>query len=236
MLTRFGLYRAFTSVYGLIYLVIGLAIPLFFVFSLTRSMGDLTGSGAGSLIVVQVLPTLLPLFATVGGLGVVYLFSTDRSNGVYEYLVATRKIKVRDIFISYSMVEAVAVSIILGINIAIECALFYGNGTAFLTSFLKLVLIFSIPVAFFSSLISVMAMLTWSSLSKRYPGVNAPGGIGSVIGVIPPLVFLMLGLQSDLVLGNIYLLAGVFSIAMFVIFVVMLVVITRLMSNERMLG
>ena len=41
---------------------------------------------------------------------------------------------------------------------------------------LELIGVFSVPVAYVSSLISILAMLTWVSMSKTYPGVNAPGG------------------------------------------------------------
>lgn len=233
LLLRFGLYRAFTSVYGLMYLAIGAIIPLVPILSITLSTDGISG---GASILTSFLPALIPVFATIGGLGVAYLFSTDRSNGVYEYMIATRKIRIKDIFISYSAVEAVTVSIILGITLSLVYVLLSLQNPASVSPFFKLVLLFSVPVAYFSSLISVMAMLTWSSLSKRYPGVNAPGGVGSIIGVIPPLVFLVAVARSGIFVGDIDLVGGIFSIVMFVIFIALLLVVTKTISNERMLG
>jgi hypothetical protein len=104
-----------------------------------------------------------------------------------------------------------------------------------LHGFLLLVLVYAIPVAYFTSLISILTILTWSSLAKRYPGVNSPGGIGTVIGVVPSIVFLFVGVESGLFLGNIGLIGGLFSVVVFAAFVGLLTVVVRLMSNERML-
>ena len=72
-------------------------------------------------------------------------------------------------------------------------------------------------------------------MSKVYPGVNAPGGLGSIIGIIPPLVFLIVIVRivrpSDLLL-----IAGLFSVSLFIILILLLVVVIKRMSNERMLA
>ncbi len=234
VMIRFNLRRTFTSVYGWIYLVIGMALPIVFTVIFSSEIGKQPGVTQVPII-SSIIPALLPMFATLGSIGVAYLFSTDRSNGVYEYLIATRKIKISDIFVSYSLIDAVIVSLVLGVDLLIIYIVLMLKAPSLLHGLFLLVLVYSIPVAYFASLISVLAMLTWSSLSKRYPGVNSPGGIGSLIGIIPPLLFLFVGVDSRLFKGNLDLIGGLFSIAVFAAFVIILVVVTKLMSNERML-
>lgn len=232
ILVKFNLTRAFTSVYGLVYMIIGMVMPtILMVTILTRS--GLQAAPSVASILYFVLAAFLPVFATVGGIGVTYLFSTDRSNGVYEYLIATRKIKIRDIFISYAVATVIVISIILAVDITVAFIVIGKQGHTALIDFLKLVGVFSVPIAYLSSLLSALAMLTWSSLSKTFPGVNSPGGVGTLIGVIPPIVLLLV--VERLRTLNPYLYGGVFSIVVFVIFVVVLVVVIKKMSNERMI-
>jgi len=235
VLVRFNLRRTFTSVYGLLYLIIGIVIPVAVAYPIASSIGNSPGV-TGVPLVSSLIPALLPMFATVGSMGVAYLFSSDRSNGLYEYLLATRRIKISDIFISYAVIDSIVVTVVLGLDLPIIYIILALRAPLLLHGFFILLLVYSIPVAYFVSLISVLAMLTWSSLSKRYVGVNSPGGIGSVIGVIPSILFIFLGIGSGLFSNDIDLLGGIFSIVVFAIFIVILVVVVKLMSNERMLA
>ncbi len=233
-LVVFNLYRTFTSVYGLLYILVGTIFPLILFWVLITSIGTLITTSAGSTVFVTTVSAMVPLMAAVGGFGVIYFFSTDRSNGVYEYLIATRKVSVTDIFMSFSIVTVTVVSLIVGVNVAVIFVLshFYASSISFLL--LKMFAVFSVPVAYISSLISILAMLTWSAMSKTYPGVNAPGGIGSVIGVIPPMAFLLSSRYEHL--SNPLVTGGIFSITLLVIFVITVVVIVKRISNERMLS
>ena len=234
IMVRFNLSRAFNSIYGLIYLLIGIVMPLLISVLLLSSFRSLVEYPVGASILGQTIPAIIPLTATIGGMGVTYLFSTDRSNGVYEYLIATGKIKIRDIFLSFSIVTMALISIILGIDITTIIVLVHFIAPTVAGTMLELIGVFSVPVAYVSSLISILAMLTWVSMSKTYPGVNAPGGIGSIIGIIPPLAFLLVIVRivhpSDIIL-----IAGLFSAALLMVFIVLLIVVVRKMSNERML-
>lgn len=235
VLVAFGVTRTFSSMYGLLYIIIGMLIPLIPMFSIIVPLGNVQGISQIP-IVSSLIPSMLPLFATIGASGVTYLFSTDRTNGVYEYLIATRKIKVSDIFVAYAIVDVMAVTAVLGVNLLTAYLLMALKAPSILPGFFTLVAIFSVPVAYSSSLISTLAMLTWSSLSKTYPGVNAPGGIGTLIGIVPPLGFLFLTVSSRVLTGNLNLMGGIFSGAMVAAFILMLILVTRLMSNERMLS
>ena len=234
VMVRFNFLRAFNSIYGLIYLLIGIVMPLLISVLLLSSIKSFVKYPVGTPFLGQIISAILPLTATIGGMGVTYLFSTDRSNGVYEYLIATGKIKIRDIFLSFSIVTISLISIILGIDIATIMVIVHFMVPSIAGTMLELIGVFSVPVAYVSSLISILAMLTWVSMSKTYPGVNAPGGIGSIIGIIPPMVFLLV-IVRIIRPTDIILIAGLFSAALLIVFIALLVIVVRRMSNERML-
>ncbi len=234
ILVNFNLSRAFRSIYGIFYLLIGIAMPIIFSAILLSSFKSILESPIGASILGQTIPAIIPLMATIGGMGVTYLFSTDRSNGVYEYLIATGKIKIQDIFLSFSIVTIALISIILGTDITAIFIIINFMAPSTTVTIFELIAVFSVPVAYVSSLISILAMLTWVSMSKTYPGVNAPGGIGSVIGFIPPMFFLIVIVRIFHPL-DIILIGGLFSIILFIIFIALLIVVVRRMSNERML-
>lgn len=55
--------------------------------------------------------------------------------------------------------------------------------------FVDLFLYYSIPISFIESLISVLKMLTWSSLRRRYALIDSSGGIGNILVMLPALSF-----------------------------------------------
>jgi hypothetical protein len=111
----------------------------------------------------------------------------------------------------------------------------YFTSPSLLAKMFEFFVVFSIPVAFISALLSILAMLSWTAMSKVYPGVNAPGGIGSVIGIIPAVVFLVLIIRI-IKPSDIILVAGLYSLSLFVILFLLLMVVIRRMSNETMLA
>ena len=230
---RFEILRAFSTVYGLMYVFLGILIPLILYISTFQPLSASSLPSLGFLLFL--VPIMLPLFSQIGSSGTAYLFSSDRANGVYEYLLASKTVKVSDIFMTYSISGIIITSVILGVNLAI----FYGSDSIrFLTvpwEVTEFIIIFTVPISYFSTLISILSMLTWASLTKRYPGVNAPGGIGTIIGMIPVLVFFILIMKYLWFQENIIFAGEMFSVILGVIFVILTVTVIRLMSNERML-
>jgi hypothetical protein len=235
ILASFNISRAFKTVYGLLYLLIGIIFPLILSGILLFSLKSIVNSGAGSSLVLEIIPSFVPIAASLGGIGVAYLFSTDRSNGVYEYLIATGKIKISDIFLSFSLVTVAVVSLILAIDISGIFILVHFIAPSLLVKMFEFFGVFSIPVSYISALLSILAMLSWTAMSKVYPGVNAPGGIGSIIGIIPAVVFLVVVIRI-IKPSAIILVAGLFSLSLFVILILLLMVVIRRMSNETMLA
>ena len=145
IMVRFNLSRAFNSIYGVLYLLIGIVMPLLISVLLLSSFKSLVEYPVGASILGQTIPAIIPLTATIGGMGVIYLFSTDRSNGVYEYPIATGKIKIRDIFLSFSIVTMALISIILGIDITTIMVLVHFMAPTVAGTMLELIGVFFSP-------------------------------------------------------------------------------------------
>ncbi|MGC8516176.1 MAG: hypothetical protein ACP5OC_08615 [Thermoplasmata archaeon] len=235
ILASFNTSRAFKTVYGLLYLLIGIIFPIIVSGILLFSLKSIVNSAAGSSVVLEMIPSFVPIAATIGCIGVAYLFSTDRSNGVYEYLIATGQIKISDIFLSFSLVTVAVVSLLLAIDISGIFVMAYFTAPSLLIKMFEFFAVFSIPVAYISALLSILAMLSWTAMSKVYPGVNAPGGIGSIIGIMPAVVFLIVIIRI-IKPSDIILIAGLFSLALLVILILLLMVVIKRMSNETMLA
>ena len=232
-LVRFELFRTFSTLYGLLYVFFGILFPVFLYITTFQSFSASSIPSLGFLAFL--VPIMLPLFSQIGSSGTAYFFSSDRANGVYEYLLASKTVKVSDVFLSHSVSGIITTSLILGVNLAI----FYGanlvRSLILPWDVTEFIIIFTVPISYFSSLISILSMLTWASLTKRYPGVNAPGGIGTIIGVIPVLVFFILVNKYLWFQENIMFAGKIFSLILGIILVILTVTVIRLMSNERML-
>jgi electron transport complex protein RnfC len=68
LLVRLNLYRTFTSVYGLLYLIIGMILPIVMSFVFSNSIGR-QADVSGIPIIASLIPAILPLFVSVGSIG-----------------------------------------------------------------------------------------------------------------------------------------------------------------------
>lgn len=249
VLLKFNVLRSLKSSYGLLYLSMGIILPVFIVsvllflggthtsVGIARTQGPTIGiSNPKFYLVLTELPSILPMFAIVGSVGATYLFSSDRSNGVYEYLIATRKIRVKDVFLSNVASVVISVSIILGIDLLIIFSIVYLKADVIFGDMFKLIVLLTIPLSYFCALISALAILTWASLSKRYVGVNSPGGIGVMIGVVPVLVYLIANSLGFIPATNMDLFGGLYSLSILAAFVLFLAIVLRKISNESLLS
>ena len=72
--------------FGRVYLGLGVLLPLLTLLPLSQASSS-AGAQAGEIL--GELPALiLPMFAILGSLGGLLVFSSDRSKGVHEYLIA----------------------------------------------------------------------------------------------------------------------------------------------------
>ena len=190
--------------YGKVYLILGGAPSLGLLALLTFIPGGTTpqtsayvlqveqtmGIHNPSVILVALsYPDLLPMAAIISSMGALMIFSSDKTKGVYEYLIAYG-VNPSSIFWSILAATAGIVSIVLVIAIpAAEILLASLNGSVPYV-FVQLTLTYVIPLSYAGAVLGSMAGMVWSSLSARRAGVNSPVGIAPLLGIIPVLAVL----------------------------------------------
>ncbi len=237
--------RSNGSVYGQSYFLVGLGIYVLFVLllltigptpqSASRALSSEGSVGATSVkqyVLITLVPFLLPLMTVISSTGVTYFISIDRTNGVYEYLMGSLKVRIRDIYFSFIIADLSFIALTLAIDVPVSLFVFYLVSGYIPSYFISLILIYSIPTAFLSSLLGVLAILNWSAMSKMYPGINAPGGIGTIVGFVGPVAFLLF----DTVKGGGLLDSALFTGIMGCIFLIVLYISVKGVSNEKMLA
>ncbi len=247
ILLNLHLRRIFRTPYGVMYIVLALFLEIFIVLSLSflnptpQSAGNALSSegflGINSIelyILETTYPYLLPLFAVLGSTGATYFFSSDRSSGVYEYLLSTSKVKIGQIYLSYIIATVMVSTIIISAGIIFAVSMVYAVGDGFQMFLIDLFLVYSIPLTYVSSMLSSIMILSWASMSKTYPGVNAPGGIGAIVGLVPSLFFLFV--HMEIPVQSLYLYSSFYVLGIFGIFLIIFITAARRISNERMIS
>jgi len=177
---------------------------------------------------------MLPLFAVIGSVGGLMVFVSDRTKGVYEYLIAYG-INVYEIFWSTLLVSFGLVTIVLGVSIASNMILSLLIGGSIQLVMFEMLLIYVIPLSYASVAFMCMTGMIWSSLTVGIPGVNSPVGISLLIGIGPSLVVTLL---SGFLVGSDYLMlfVGGVTLILVILVVAMMVVANKMMSRERLLS
>ena len=217
--------------FGSLYLIIGIVMSLVIstIFSWTASIAD-----EEILFISQLGTLMLPLFAVMGSVGGLMVFVSDRTKGVYEYLIAYG-VNVYEIFWSTLLVSFGLITIVLGISITgnVVLSLLFSGSIPF--SMIETLLIYTIPLSYASSAFMCMAGMIWSSLTVGIPGVNSPVGISMILGIGPSLVVMLLG---GFFIGSSYfmMLVGGVTLILIVLVVAMLVAANKMMNRERLLS
>ncbi len=217
--------------FGSLYLIIGIVMSLVIsaLFSWTSSLAEVD-----MLFISQLGTLMLPLFAVMGGVGGLMVFVSDRTKGVFEYLIAYG-VNVYEIFWSTLLVSFGLVTIVLGISITgnMLFSLLFSGSIPF--TMIETLLIYTIPLSYASSAFMCMAGMIWSSLTVGIPGVNSPVGISMILGIGPSLVVMLLG---SFFIGSSYfmMLVGGVTLILVALVVVMLVVANKMMNRERLLS
>jgi hypothetical protein len=246
-LIRLELARMLKTSYGLMYMGISVGLSAFIIIinillgptpqtaAAAKSGEALLGlSNPASYVLVTIYPYILPIFTILGAAGVTYFFSGDKSWGFFEYLMGSLKVKVGMIYFSYILTTLVIIATLITVNTSVTFIAIYLYIGSIPSFFIDIILVYTIPITVISSLISVLAMLTWSSLSKSYPGINSPGGTGTLLGIVPILGFLFLSFK----IGVTYLLivSAVYVTGIALVFIFFFMVTVRKMANERMIA
>jgi hypothetical protein len=217
--------------FGRIYLIIGIVLPLI----LNQSVlgVNTTNVPSGSLLLAELYPLALPLFAILGAVGGLMVFVSDKSKGVYEYLIAYG-VNTYEIFWSTVIVTLGLVTVVLLGSLAATSLLLFATGGTLEPVAIELLLIYSVPLSYAAAAFMSMAGMVWSFLTTRVAGVNSPVGLAPILGIGPVLVVF---LAAEFVgPTNFALLTTGAAAVLLAAVILMLVVAGKKMVRERLLS
>ena len=243
---------------GRAFLLLGIILPLFILIVFTivgeRSTG---GSGAEALkafaqslglrnislyLVAIILPFIAPVFTVVGTMMAPALYSEDRENGFFEFILSSTKFKTSDIFwaiiLTAVIVGAVTITIAIGEILSVFLLL---NGSV-PSLFLRELLVYTAPISIIAVLIGTSIAFISQALTKRMTLVNSPAGLSPVFGVIVaviPLffsVFSARGVFGPVDFDQLYLILAAYVVGAFILFLIVFYFTTVRMVRERFLS
>jgi hypothetical protein len=180
-----------------------------------------------------VFPLEVPLFSAFGTTGAILVFVSDRSKGVFEYLVAYG-VKPRNLFV-YGLTATVGLgAMMLAVTIAAGFCAFAALGQSISWLLIRPVLEYTVPMTFASSLFASMCGMIWSSVSSPIAGIDAPVGVTPLIGMAPSITVLILALTMRP--ENFFYVTGAFAASLLAVVGAMLYGSGRWMRRERLLS
>jgi len=228
-LLRITIRRSITT--GRASLIYGTAVSLFL--AIILSLSSPNGFSAG-------FPIFLPIFATVGSMGGLAVFSSDRLKGVLEYLMAYG-ISPRRLFVDVLLASLVLVTIVLGIALGVGLSFFVLRGNNVSEVLVFLFLLYALPMSYASAAFASTVGMYWTALSSPRQGLNSPIGVIPFIGILPSIVTLgaviALGVSGNVSTGSSFIRVTSISLSLVTVFVVVLLGrIGRLLRRERLLS
>ncbi len=161
------------------------------------------------------------------------VFTTDRTKGVFEYLLAYR-VRPRNLFVNGLLATAVMTGIILGVTLSVGVGLALERGVSLTQSFWEALAYYTIPMSFAGALVTITVGMIWASVSTPRTGINSPVGIAPIIGIGPTILVLLAAETAPS--SDYYYITGGASLGLIVVAVAMLALSARLMSRERFLS
>jgi hypothetical protein len=213
-----------TAAIGWLYLVIGGVISLLLTFILvTRTPA----------VFQTTFPLEVPLFAGLGSTGGLMTFSSDRTKGVFEYLIAYG-VRPRTLFANALLATAAMASVVLGLALAAGLLGATIRGVPIPWSMQEEILLYTIPMCYATALFTATVGMIWSSVATPRAGMNSPIGIAPMIGVGPILLVLLVA-EGAPSADYYYITVGA-AAAILAAVVVLLALSAKLMRRERFLS
>jgi hypothetical protein len=215
---------------GRFFLIYGSAISVVLGVSLSLSGGSAFASA---------FPLFLPVFAVVGSMGALTVFTTDRMKGVLEYLMAYG-ITPRRLFANVLLAAVVLVTVVLCVAVGVGLGVYTAKGHALTLSLAESIGLYGIPMAYASAAFSAILGMFWTSLSSPSQGLNSPIGLAPLIGIIPPMLTVaVIGVAAATISPSATELdlIGITAVLVVVVAVIVLLSLTgRLLARERLLS
>jgi hypothetical protein len=184
-------------------------------------------------------PLFLPIFGVVGSMGGLVVFTSDRTKGVLEYLIAYGY-SPRRLFANVLLTTLVLVSIVVGIGASVSLGVYFARGHTVTSNLAVGLGVYAVPMTFACAAFASTVGVYWTALSSPRQGINSPVGLIPFIGILPALATLFgivaLTLSGPLSTTTLLLILGsaMGLVAIFVI--VLLASMGRLLRRERWLS
>lgn len=243
---------------GRAYFLIGIILPLLLLLIFTVEGGrSSTGSGAEALkafaqslglrnvslyLVSLLLPFIAPVFTVVGTMMAPALYSEDRENGFFEFILSSTKFGTRDIFWAIMLTAVIVAAVTIAIAILEILIVFLSLNGSVPALFLKELLIYTAPISIIAVLIGTSIAFASQALTKKMTFVNSPAGLAPVFGVIVAVVplffsiFSARGLFGQVDFNQLYQILGAYVAGAFVLFLFVFFFTTARMVRERFLS
>jgi hypothetical protein len=210
---------------GKVYLAISLILPLILIITLPVQVR------------LIMLPFFLPIFGVIGAIMAPALYSEDRSSGFYEFMLSSTKIGVADIFWAITAIAiAFSLIVITLLVIVLFIIIWIANGSIPIL-FATEIGIYTVPISILASLIVSSISFVSQALTKRVSFVNSPAGVAPIIGVAVTIIpFLTFGLNFQVVNYTLLFIdLGIYVGACLLLFIFILLLLTKRMVRERFL-
>ncbi len=215
-----------TITIGWRYLAIGTAMSLLLALIL------LAGARSGSAF-AKTFPLEVPLFAVLGSMGGLMTFTSDRTKGVFEYLIAYG-IRPRTLFIDGLVSTSAMAAIILGLSLLVGLGAANAYGVAVTGDLVKSVALYTIPMSFAGALFTAAVGMIWASISTPRTGINSPIGIAPMVGIAPTVLVLVVA--DTVPASEFYYVTVGAALTIIAVVVALLMMSARLMGRERFLS
>lgn len=227
-LSEFYLKRVLT--HGKWYLIIGLAFPVAITLAILFEGKDpYTLSSAYSSYTF-----VMPITGLWGMIPMVFYLVSDRRTGFYEHIFATTELRIQNVYGSLIKDSILITSIPVAFTFLLSLGLgLYGIPLP--PGYLSLIMAYSLPVSYITPLFALVVAATWSFTTRiiRGPFTSAPAGFLPLIGIV--IVLIPLYLQDYIKSLPLIELMGFYSLAIFILFLAVLVIALRIMKPERLL-
>jgi hypothetical protein len=215
-----------TIVIGRLYLVIGVGFVIFLTVVLLSVKN-------APVVFPTTFPLEIPFFAVLGSTGGLMTFTSDRTKGVFEYLIAYG-IPPRSLFFNGLLSTIAMTSIILGLALAVGLAGAADRGVVFSQTFLQAIAFYTVPMSYAGALFTATVGMIWSAVSTPRTGINSPVGIAPMIGIGPAILVLIVAETAPT--SEYYYITTGAALVILAAVVGLLAMSARLMGRERFLS
>jgi hypothetical protein len=178
-------------------------------------------------------PLELPIFAILASTGGLLTFTSDRTKGVFEYLIAYG-VRPRALFVNGLLATMALTGILLGVALVIGLGLALATGVAITGGLEQSLALYTVPMSFAGALFTTTVGMIWTTVSTPRTGINSPVGLAPMVGIAPTVLVLVVA--ETLPSSEFYVFTTGAAAAILAVVVVLLAASSRLMGRERFLS